>query len=122
MEAYTAAAAAHSILTPQVIQRSRIKKSALPAKWGARSAPETQFSAYCFLLFFALLALSHMFWVLVGGICGMFMCGILHTIFMVQSKVEPPKLQYSPDCNILSQTPQGNLPSTPLRCPPQHCH
>ena len=47
----------------------------------------------------------------------MFMRGILHTIFMVQSKVEPPKLRYSPDCSILSQTPQGNLQSTPS-CPP----
>jgi hypothetical protein len=39
--------------------------------------------------------MSQWFRVLAGGIYGMFMRGILHTIFMVQSKVEPPKLRYS---------------------------
>ncbi len=45
-------------LTPQIIQHSGSKKSALLAKWGAQSAPETQFLAYCSPLFFAFLALK----------------------------------------------------------------
>jgi hypothetical protein len=43
----------------------------------------------------------------------MCMYWILHTIFFVHSIVLEPKiLRYSPDYKILSQTPQGNLPST----------
>jgi hypothetical protein len=44
------------ILPPKLFQRSGSEKSALLAKWGARSAPEHLFSDYPILVFSALLA------------------------------------------------------------------
>jgi hypothetical protein len=47
----------------------------------------------------------------------MFMRGILHTIFMVQSKVEPQNSDIL-DCNILSRTPQATYHRHHLVPPP----